>query len=114
MQKFINSKKRFNGDIYVIDGDFHQLVLDTMEDGAASNGFYGLLFGLERCEKVTLWGFAKGWNKPTSDRAKLKYHYYDDVEPNESQLKRDDLEAPKVAKFVAKHSDIFEYGEMSH
>ena len=50
----------------------------------------------------------------TSDRAKLKYHYYDDVEPNESQLKRDDLEAPKVAKFVAKHSDIFEYGEMSH
>ena len=114
MQKFINFKKRFNGDIYVIDGDFHQLVLDTMEDGAASNGFYGLLFGLERCEKVTLWGFAKGWNKPTSDRAKLKYHYYDDVEPNESQLKRDDLEAPKVAKFVAKHSDIFEYGEMSH
>ena len=35
MQKFINFKKRFNGDIYVIDGDFHQLVLDTMEDGAA-------------------------------------------------------------------------------
>ena len=114
MQKFMNFKKRFNGEIYVIDGDFHQLVLDTMEDGAASNGFYGLLFGLERCEKVTLWGFAKGWNKPTSDGAKLKYHYYDDVEPNESQLKRDELEAPKVAKFVAKHSNVFEYGEMSH
>ena len=114
MQKFMNFKKRFNGEIYVIDGDFHQLVLDTMEDGAASNGFYGLLFGLERCEKVTLWGFAKGWNKPTSDRAKLKYHYYDDVEPNESQLRRDELEAPKVAKFVAKHSAVFEYGEMSH
>ena len=53
-------------------------------------------------------------DRPTSDRAKLKYHYYDDVEPNESQLRRDELEAPKVAKFVAKHSAVFEYGEMSH
>jgi hypothetical protein len=114
MQKFVNFKKRFSGEIYVIDGDFHQLVLDTMEDGAASNGFYGLLFGLERCEKVTLWGFAKGWNKPSTGSIKLKYHYYDDVEPNESQLKRDELEAPKVANFVAKHANIFAYGEISY
>jgi hypothetical protein len=45
--------------IYATDGDFHQYVLDTMEEGAASNGFFGLVFASEKCDKVTLYGFHK-------------------------------------------------------
>ena len=45
--------------IYATDGDFHQYVLDTMEEGAASNGFFGMVFAFEKCEKVTLYGFHK-------------------------------------------------------
>lgn len=97
---------------YVIDGDFHQYVLDTMGDGAASNGFFGIVFAYERCDKVYLYGFAKGWNKSDDANARVKYHYYDAIEPNESQQGRDDAEAPVMAKFVAKHHRIFRYGEM--
>ena len=97
---------------HVIDGDFHQYVLDTMGDGAASNGFFGIVFAYERCDKVFLYGFAKGWNKSEDPSARVKYHYYDTVEPNESQQGRDNSEAPVMAKFVAKHRRVFNYGEM--
>ena len=43
---------------YIIDGDFHQHVLDTMGDGAASNGFFGIVFAYERCDKIYLYGKA--------------------------------------------------------
>lgn len=45
--------------IYATDGDFHQYVLDTMEEGAASNGFFGMVFAYEKCERVTIYGFHK-------------------------------------------------------
>lgn len=45
--------------MYITDGDFHQYVLDEMGDGAASNGFYGVIFSNQLCEKVTLFGFYK-------------------------------------------------------
>ena len=56
--------------------------------------------------------YSKGWNKSADPAARVKYHYYDKVEPNESQQGRDDSEAPVMAKFVAKHRRVFNYGEM--
>ena len=90
--------------MYAIDGDFHQHVLDTMEDGAASNGFFGMVFAGERCERVTLYGFYKGWRQGDGSLGKgaTKYHYYDGVEPNESQQNRDDAETPRVVAFLRK------------
>ena len=114
MGKFLAWKaKHLKVNAYIIDGDFHQYVLDTMGDGAASNGFFGIVFAYERCDKVYLYGFAKGWNKSDNTALRTKYHYYDKVEPNESQQSRDDAEAPKVAAFVAKHRHVFNYGELA-
>jgi hypothetical protein len=45
--------------MFITDGDFHQYVLDEMGDGAASNGFYGVVFAKEMCKSVTLYGFYK-------------------------------------------------------
>jgi hypothetical protein len=41
---------------HAIDGDFHQYVLDTMGDGAASNGFFGRVGHFSFCwiEKLHL------------------------------------------------------------
>jgi hypothetical protein len=60
MEKFLELRaKNPKLKIYATDGDFHQYVLDTMEEGAASNGFFGIVFAFEKCEKVTLYGFHK-------------------------------------------------------
>ena len=93
-------------ELYYIDGDFHQYVLDTVDVGAASNGFYGAVFAAERCEAVTLFGYLKNWAE-----AGVKYHYYDDVEPNVSQKARDDSEARKFDEFLWEHRARFRYGE---
>mmetsp|Transcript_43600 Transcript_43600/g.52740 ORF Transcript_43600/g.52740 Transcript_43600/m.52740 type:complete len:500 (-) Transcript_43600:385-1884(-) len=100
-------------ELYATDGDFHQYVLDTMGDGAASNGFFGMVLAYELCERVTLYGFHKNWKKGAKDIgiAKTKYHYYDEIEPNESQSKRDDAETPRLFAFLDKHKDIFSFGE---
>ena len=82
-------------ELYYIDGDFHQYVLDTVDVGAASNGFYGAVFAAERCEAVTLFGYLKNWAE-----AGVKYHYYDDVEPNTSQYSRDNTEATRFAELI--------------
>eukprot|EP00232_Nephroselmis_pyriformis_P007658 CAMPEP_0182881610 /NCGR_PEP_ID=MMETSP0034_2-20130328/17279_1 /TAXON_ID=156128 /ORGANISM="Nephroselmis pyriformis, Strain CCMP717" /LENGTH=270 /DNA_ID=CAMNT_0025014649 /DNA_START=143 /DNA_END=955 /DNA_ORIENTATION=- len=94
--------------LYITDGDFHQYVLDTVGDGAASNGFYGLCLALERCKKATLYGFYKDWEKMPG----AKYHYYDDVEPNDSQKRRDEGETPRFMDFVAKYPGFFQFGEL--
>ena len=45
--------------VYLTDADFHNYVLDEMGDGAASNGFYGVVFAMEMCQQVTLYGYYK-------------------------------------------------------
>ena len=99
--------------LFVTDGDFHQFVLDTMGDGAASNGFYGLVLADERCEKVTIYGFGRGWDKhggAGGTGGHALYHYYDSVEPNTSQKGRDDRETPKLLQFVANRAHKFHFG----
>ncbi|KAK3266862.1 hypothetical protein CYMTET_24549 [Cymbomonas tetramitiformis] len=108
-------KKKFPKlQIYAFDGDFHQYVLDTVDDGAASNGFFGMVFAFENCAYVTLYGFHKSWKKGDIEGGgldKTKYHYYDNVEPNESQERRDNAETPRLMKFIAKHTDKFSFAD---
>ena len=49
----------------------------------------------EICQQVTLFGFQKRWKGQ-----KLKYHYYNDVEPNESQTARDVVEAARFSQWL--------------
>eukprot|EP00873_Tetraselmis_striata_P035977 jgi/Tetstr1/456241/TSEL_043003.t1 len=93
--------------MFITDGDFHQYVLDEMGDGAASNGFYGVVFSKEMCKSVTLFGFYKSWGGGGS----VKYHYYDKVEPNGSQKSRDDKETPALVSFLSRHRGLYRYGE---
>jgi len=97
--------------IFATDGDFHQYVLDTMGDGAASNGFFGMVFAYERCDQVTIYGFHKSWRTGDAGLVKTKYHYYDKVEPNESQTRRDDVETPRLMAFLRQHLDVFKYAD---
>ena len=108
----ILKKKNPSLRLFVTDGDFHQYDLDTMGDGAASNGFYGLILADERCAKVTVYGFGRSWDKMGLGSAggHALYHYYDDVEPNTSQKGRDDRETPKLLQFIARRADKFRFG----
>uniref|UniRef100_A0A061R6Q7 Beta-galactoside alpha--sialyltransferase 2 n=1 Tax=Tetraselmis sp. GSL018 TaxID=582737 RepID=A0A061R6Q7_9CHLO len=114
----VHKIKHPNVTMFITDGDFHQYVLDEMGDGAASNGFYGVVFANEICEKVTLYGFYKSWG-PKGDGGSssggggpvVKYHYYDRVEPNQSQKSRDDKETPALLDFLSRHREKFELGE---
>lgn len=87
--------------LYFLDGDFHQHVLDTVDVGAASNGFYGVVFAHEKCQKVTLFGFFKHWD------GNGRYHYYDSVEPNVSQKARDETETARLHEFLDQFPDQF-------
>eukprot|EP00241_Pyramimonas_parkeae_P021245 CAMPEP_0114293654 /NCGR_PEP_ID=MMETSP0059-20121206/9709_1 /TAXON_ID=36894 /ORGANISM="Pyramimonas parkeae, Strain CCMP726" /LENGTH=118 /DNA_ID=CAMNT_0001415381 /DNA_START=78 /DNA_END=434 /DNA_ORIENTATION=+ len=85
--------------------------LRIYEEGAASNGFFGMVFAYEKCERVTIYGFHKGWKNGDATMEKTKYHYYDNIEPNESQTKRDDVETPRMWNFLRKHLDVFRFRE---
>ena len=65
--------------------------------GAPSNGFYGLLFATSICRRITVFGFQKNWK---TGSARVPYHYYDAVEPNDSQFRRDNGEASVFSAFV--------------
>jgi len=81
--------------MYMIDPEFHYYALSVFALGAPSNGFYGTLLAGEICQQVTLFGFQKQWKGQ-----KLKYHYYNDVEPNESQTARDVVEAARFSQWL--------------
>ena len=44
------------------------------------SGFYALLYALDVCESVDLYGF-DAWTDDMSGRFKLMYHYFDEDEP---------------------------------
>ena len=81
--------------LHVIASEFHQYVFNVHGHGAPSNGFYGTLLANHLCKTATLFGFQKGWKG-----TKVKYHYYDDVEPNTSQYSRDNTEATRFAELI--------------
>lgn len=55
-----------------------------------TNGLYGLLFALQRCQQITLLGFYRG------SEAHVPYHYFDTDAPVGNQRKRDVSEWPLI------------------
>eukprot|EP00873_Tetraselmis_striata_P017327 jgi/Tetstr1/437591/TSEL_026262.t1 len=98
-------KKRANGkfgqdprdniQFRVIDPDFHYMMMELFKYGAPSNGLYGVTLAGEICASVTMFGFQKVWKG-----TKMPYHYYNDVEPNDSQFGRDNNEAIFFRKWL--------------
>jgi len=81
--------------VRMVDPEFHYLVMQMFSYGAPSNGFYGTVLAGEICNSVTLYGFQKVWKG-----TKMPYHYYNDIEPNESQFGRDNVEAVFFRKWL--------------
>ena len=75
--------------------EFHYFVLNTVARGGPSNGFYGTIFANEICQHITLYGFQKNWKG-----TKVKYHYYDEIEPTDTQGARDSSEKSRFEQYV--------------
>ena len=76
--------------LHIIDPFFQYYVLNLHNDGAPSNGFYGIAFANLICNQITLFGYQKEWK-----HQKIPYHYYDKVEPNANQYGRDTREVQR-------------------
>lgn len=51
------------------------------------------------CDSVKVYGFMRNWKA-----ARVKYHYFNDEEPNVSQLQRDGKgELPQIEKLIKAH-----------
>jgi len=74
----------------IIDPFFQYYVLNLHNDGAPSNGFYGIALANLLCTQITLFGYQKEWK-----HQKIPYHYYDKVEPNANQYGRDTREVSR-------------------
>ncbi|GHP10862.1 ST3 beta-galactoside alpha-2,3-sialyltransferase 1 [Pycnococcus provasolii] len=90
--------------VFVIDPEFHYFAMNVMSGagvaGAPSNGFYGLLFASSVCRRISVYGFQKNWKDSSPGSKRVPYHYYDTVEPNESQFRRDTGEAGVFHAYV--------------
>jgi hypothetical protein len=86
--------------VYGIDFEFHQLVLERYRklleginadlqsilgwryqgerlkwDSPATNGFYGVTLALQRCRRVSIYGFARSWGQPSISSSALKLRH---------------------------------------
>eukprot|EP00899_Mesostigma_viride_P007705 jgi/Mesvir1/16936/Mv15795-RA.1 len=91
---------RYRGAMLLIDPHLQLFALREMNGGAPSNGFYGALVAGHLCATVTFYGFQKDWSS-----TQVRYHYYDNIEPNASQKTRDKLEATRFMEFVKDTND---------
>ena len=141
--KFKRKNKR--SPVFGIDPDFHGLVLQKYQnllkglnelhsagvttgvggglnaDTPATNGFYGISLAMDMCHRISLYGFAREWNKnlkynKETKAAKLthvraKYHYFDGEEPNAGQQKRDDDEFRGLAALIHAQRKRIRFGE---
>ena len=90
-------ERRHNLTVAALDPEFHYHVLNTVARGGPSNGFYGTILAVELCKHVTLFGFQKDWK---ASAGRVKYHYYDAVEPTDTQGARDTSEKARFAQYV--------------
>ena len=90
-------------------------------DTPATNGFYGISLAMDMCHRISLYGFAREWNKnlkydKQTKAAKMthvraKYHYFDGEEPNAGQQKRDDDVFRGLAALVHAQRKRIRFGE---
>ncbi|QDZ24799.1 sialyltransferase [Chloropicon primus] len=85
----------------VIDPFFQYYVLNLHNDGAPSNGFYGIALAHLICTQITLFGYQKDWR-----HQKIPYHYYDKVEPNTNQYGRDTRETVRFEELLQSINDV--------
>jgi len=98
LDRFIQLKKEMPASrIFMVSPDFHAHVLSELTR-PATNGLYGILFALQRCKKVSLYGFFRG------DAEHVPYHYFDTEEPVAAQRSRDVSEGPLIFELV-RHSN---------
>jgi len=57
----------------------------------------GTILAVELCKHVTLFGFQKDWKESAGA---VRYHYYDAVEPTDTQGARDTSEKTRFAQYV--------------
>ena len=81
--------------LHVIDPFFQYYVMNLHNDGAPSNGFYGIALAHLLCFRITLYGYQKNWKHQN-----IPYHYYDKVEPNENQYGRDVREVSRFNEIL--------------
>eukprot|EP00959_Pyramimonas_sp_CCMP1952_P055432 1158665-Pyramimonas_sp.AAC.2 len=81
----------------------------------STNGFYGVILALARCQRVTLYGFARKWTPRiqlhADDGPLLRYHYFDTEEPVQAQHDRDDAEFLALLHLTRKHPNRLRFGE---
>ena len=81
--------------VHAISPTFHKFVMNMQNKGAPSNGFYGIVLAHFLCMRITLFGYEKDWRNEN-----IPYHYYNDIEPNESQFGRDTKENKPFNRFI--------------
>ncbi|QDZ20343.1 sialyltransferase [Chloropicon primus] len=93
-QKFIDYKASSpNSRVFMVSPELHAHVQRELVM-PATNGLFAIMFALQRCRQVTLFGFFRG----EDDR--VPYHYFDSEAPKHSQRRRDVQEGPMIAELA--------------
>jgi hypothetical protein len=86
---------------YPVDMSFYKHIMTEKDTGSSrpSNGYLGMHLALMICDTVEVYGFMRNWRA-----AHVKYHYFNDEEPNASQLQRDGKgELPQIENLIKAH-----------
>lgn len=83
-----------------MDMSFYKKVVEWNKLETPTNGYFGLKLALMLCDKIDIYGFLRTW------KGYVKYHYFNDEEPNSRQLSRDTKgEMPIILDLLKSHAD---------
>ena len=103
LQKFVAHKRKFpTSRFFMLSTDF-QAHVQRQLISPATNGFFALVFALQRCKRVRLYGFYRTENQNKISQS-IPYHYFDAEVPQEAQKTRDLKEWPLIME-LARRSD---------
>ena len=85
---------------YPLDMSFYKKVVLWKRAETPTNGYFGIKLALMLCDRITIFGFLRTW------KGFVKYHYFNDEEPNKKQLARDTGgEMPILKELLSMHRD---------
>ena len=83
-----------------MDMSFYKKVVQWNKLETPTNGYFGLKLALMLCDRIDIYGFLRTW------KGYVKYHYFNDEEPNSRQLSRDTKgEMPIILDLLKTHAD---------